>query len=257
MGRHLGEAERFGAGGSLARGGVRHILGDSMRTFFVMLCCLCSVAAAHAGGHDVLATAVSRFAQEAKEWAFTQKTVSRDSSGKLRREVVMRYDPSRPEEEQFTPLLINGRAPSEWQIARYRRSQEKHRQETDPQALSQLLDVDAARQVGEEGETLLFEVPLRRAENETIDPEKFNVVVRVNKHEPALEEMWVKLREPVRTRAILQLEEGEANLRFKSATADTAPTLTELHATGRGSIAFIKVGGSYELSRSDFVHVKR
>ncbi|QYM78682.1 hypothetical protein K0B96_15470 [Horticoccus luteus] len=227
-----------------------------MRRLFTLLLCLTGSLATYAAGPDVLATAVDRFAAESNEWAYTQKTVSRDNDGKLRREVVMRYDPSRPEDEQFTPLLINGQEPTESQIRKYRRSQEKHRQQTDPQALSQLLDVEAARRLREEGDAVFYQVPLKRAEGESIDPDKFYVVVRVNKQEPALEEMWVRLREPVRTRAILQLETGEANLHFKSADGDSPPTLTALRATGRGSIAFIKVGGSYELSRSNFVHVR-
>lgn len=226
-----------------------------MRRLLVILFWLGGSLAVQAASRDVLAAAVDRFAAESNEWAYTQTTVSRGDDGRLRREVVVRFDPSRPEDEQFTPLLINGREPTEAQIRRYRRAQEKYRPQTDPLVLSRLLDVDAARPLREDGEAAFYQVPLRRGEGATIDPEKFYVVVRVNKQERALEEMWVRLREPMRARAFLQLETGEANLHFMRAAGASAPALTALRAKGHGSIAFIKVGGSYELSRRDFVRV--
>lgn len=251
----VGGLPRGGPAGGCDGDGKAAACGKAMRRLLVILLCWGTSLAIHAAGRDVLATAVDRFAAESNEWAYTQTTVSRGDDGRLRREVVMRFDPSLPEDEQFTPLLINGREPTEAQIRKYRRSQEKFRQQTDPQVLSQLLEVNAARPLREDGEAAFYQVPLKRGEGATIDPEKFYVVVRVNKQERTLEEMWVRLREPMRTRAILQLETGEANLHFMRADGSSAPTLTALRAKGHGSIAFIKVGGSYELSRRDFVHV--
>src|ERR1043165_9012409 len=54
-------------------------------------------------------------------WAYTEHRIMRDEKGRMKADVLIRFDPSKPYAEQWTPLKIDGKEPSEREKAKYRR----------------------------------------------------------------------------------------------------------------------------------------
>ena len=205
------------------------------------------------GPPPLLATAVGKSAADAERWAYTQTVVNKDHDGRVKEEVVVRYDPSQPFEQQWTPLTIDGRAPTEHQLRKYRQDHAERRKSR--RALGELLDLAKATEVGQAADTVTYEVPLLQNGNQRLPPDKFRVTVRVNKERQVLENVAVRLRAALRVALVLKLKSGEADLDFAPVDPQFAPPITALNAEGEGSILFIKVGGIYTATRTDFKRV--
>lgn len=229
---------------------------------FVFTCFLLSIATAWAeplpvsGKSEPLALlreAVRKSALDGERWAYTQTVVSKDRSGKVKEETVVRYDPSLPFEEQWTPVRLDGKAPTDRQIKHLRQEHDKRRKSR--RALGELLDLSQAVVVDEAATTVTYAVPLSQYDNFRLPAEKFRVTARINKERQALENVAVRLRGTMRVALIAKLKSGEADLDFASVDPQFAPTITALHADGEGSILFVKLGGSYSATRTDFKRV--
>jgi hypothetical protein len=213
-----------------------------------------AILAAPEGTPPLLAAAYRPMAADAERWAYTQTVVSKDRDGKVKEETVVRFDPSLPFEEQWTPLRQDGSAPTERQIRQLRSEHEKRRKQRRP--LGELLDLPKATVAEETAATVTYEVPLIQNDNQRLPPEKFRVTARVSKDHQVLENVAVRLREPLRVKLIFKLKAGEADMDFTSVNPQFAPPITSLRADGEGSILFVRVGGNYSATRTDFKRVK-
>src|SRR3954469_19562055 len=61
---------------------------------------------------ELLQAALEKTAGDLRRWAYTESRVIKDEKGKVKSDVLIRYDPSKPYAEQWTPLKINGQAPT-------------------------------------------------------------------------------------------------------------------------------------------------
>ena len=202
----------------------------------------------------LLQAAVKNYTADAERWAYTQTVISKDRKGEIEEEIVVRNDPSQPFEVQWTPIKINGKVPTEHQIDKYRKEHDKRRKSR--RALGELLDLDKATVFEETATTVTYEVPLSKNDNQRLPPEKFRVTARVNKERQAFENVGVRLRESMRMALILKLKSGEADMDFTVVDPQFAPPIAALRADGEGSILFVKVGGNYAATRTDFKRVK-
>lgn len=209
--------------------------------------------------------ALAKIAADMERWAYTETTIERDTKGQSKGEKVVRYDPSKPYAEQRTLLKLDGKPPTESQLDKFRREQEKRRQHREAhemkgqpasQSLGDLADLGHTTVVADEAGKIIYEVPLRREGNQRFPPEKFRVLARLDKERRALENVAVVLREPLRMALVVKIKSGTLNAGFATIDPKFAPTLQTLHAEGAGSILFVPVGRSYDLERSDFKRVK-
>jgi len=201
----------------------------------------------------LLAEAIKKSSLDSERWAYTQTTVSKDRAGQAKEELVVRFDPSLPYEEQWTPLTIDGRQPTARQIKQRRAEHEKRRQTR--RALGELLNLTQATIAAETATTITYEVPLIKDDNQRLPPEKFRVTVDVNKAQQTLEHVGVRLRAALRMMVIFKLKSGEADLNFATVDPSFAPPIMALRAEGEGSVLFVKVGGNYTATRTDFKRV--
>lgn len=208
-----------------------------------------------------------KVAAEYYRWAYTEHRVLRDEKGKLKSEVLLRYDPSKPYPEQWLPLKIDGREPSERERARYRRRGEKgapstmsfsatSRPESRRRSLGELIDVARSSVAAENATHLLFEVPLRKQDNERFPPEKFLVLARLRKEGHVLENISVRLRESFRPKLMVKVKSGEGSLDFAQVDPKYPPALAAVEGDAVASVLFVSVGGSVDLKRTDLKHVK-
>jgi hypothetical protein len=206
-----------------------------------------------AGTPPLLAEAIRKSSLDNERWAYTQRTVSKDRDGGVKEETIVRYDPSQPYEEQWTPLKLDGKEPTEKQIKNLREEHAKRRKSR--RTLGELLDLAQATVVEETAATVTYEVPLVKTDNMRLPPDKFRVTARVNKERQAFENVAVRLREAFRLMMILKLNSGEGDMDFTVVDPQYAPPITALRADGEGSILFVPVGGNYASTRTDFKRV--
>lgn len=207
---------------------------------------------------------VRRTVTELPRWAYTETRIMRDEKGRPKNQAVVRYDPSKPYEQQWTPLEVNGRPPTEKDFAKYRRrgEQARKREESpvpprdDRPSLGELIELSYARVAEETPTHLVFEVPLRKQNNTRFPPEKFVVLARLDKVRKTLESVAVNLREPFRLKLVAKVKSGEGRMEFTTVDPKFAPTMTAIQGDASVSILFVSVGGELDLKRTDFKRVK-
>lgn len=210
----------------------------------------------------LLTTALERTASDMGRWAYTERRLVRDEKGKVKTDTVVRYDPSRPYAEQWTPLSVNGRPPSASDREKYRKQGERagrneaRGQPTQRYSLGELLEVSRASVAAESERQLVFEIPLRAERNNRFPPEKFEVLARVDREPGVLGDIAVRLREGFRSRVVVKVKSGDGTLEFSTVHPEHPPTLTSIRGDASASILFVSVGGELELTRTDFKRVK-
>jgi hypothetical protein len=215
----------------------------------------------------LLTDALTKVAREMNRWAYTETTLIRDEKGKVKQDKIVRHDPSRPYAEQDLPSRIDGKPPTEAQLKEYRSRGEKRgrriekgeqvgRENISGQSVGDLVDLNQALIVGDDGTRLTYELPLRKVGNTRFPPEKFQVLVQVIKDGHRLERAGVTLREPLRTKLIVKIASGEASADFTLIDPKYGPAMTAVRGSASASIFFYHVGGSGEVTRTDLKHVR-
>lgn len=211
---------------------------------------------------SLLNTVLQKTAEDLPRWAYTEHRVIRNEKGKLKSEQIVRFDPSKPYAEQWTPLKIDGREPTDREKARFRRRGE----ESDPQnpklskrtrpALGEVLDV-ARASIGSVSAThWIFSIPLLKFGNERFPPEKFEVFARIRKEGLVLENISVLLRDSFRSKLVVKVKSGDASIDFAVVDPKYPPTMVEVEGDASASVLFVSVGGSVDLKRTELKHVR-
>lgn len=209
-----------------------------------------------------LTSALEKTAGDLHRWAYTEARVVRDAKGRVKTDTVVRFDPSLPYPQQWTPLKINGKPPTPADYEKYRRQGEKAQRRKESGArpgyptLGEAIDVARASVARENPDALTFEVPLRRDRNERFPPEKFHVLARLNREKQIVENVSVLLRGSFRTRLVVKVKSGEGTLDFAVVDPKYPPTLTSIQGDAEVSILFFSVGGVLDLKRTELKHVK-
>src|SRR5476651_2346567 len=125
----------------------------NMRRLFFCVSFLCLTGLAHAAGAEPVTSgpealldsvplnrpatteelsrlndAMLKMAHDLSRWAYTETVVLKDDKGKIKESKIVRFDPSKPYAEQYTPLYIKGTPPTEKQLKEYRLRGEKRGQ---------------------------------------------------------------------------------------------------------------------------------
>ena len=230
---------------------------------------LAATVSARAAVPQILQDAIKKVSLDTDRWAYTQTAIQKDDKGKTKSEVVVRFDPSKPYAEQYTPLKIDGKEPSESQLRKYRRQGEKRGEalvkaettgevdaSTRRKSLGELMDIEKATVAEEDAQTITFEVPLRKEGNDRLPPEKFRVFARLSKDQRAFDSISATLRSPLREKLIVKVSAGEGHIQFKTVDPKHPPQLADIRGSGSGSILFVPIGRAYELRREDYKRVK-
>lgn len=206
--------------------------------------------------------ALEKTARDLRRWAYTETRVVRDEKGKVKSETIVRHDPSKPYAEQWTPIRINQRTPSERDFEHYRkRGLRAEKAAANPAAdrrksLGELIELWQSRVVAETPEQLVFEVPLKKEGNDRFPPEKFEVLVRIGKAERALEHIAVRLRGSFRAKLVVKVKSGEGALQFGIVDPKHPPTLLAVQGDASASVLFVSIGGELALQRTELKHVR-
>lgn len=188
------------------------------------------------GRPPLLDAAFKAFLQGQDRWAFTETHSGTGFDGEPAGETIVRIDPSLPYGEQFTPVKLRGKSPSEKQrkewaqrgehAARRRHERAAQEQEGDGrkddvhlQIQNQRVtpELDRAVAIAEDDATVTYEVPMRKEggrEAELFDT--FQLAARVSKARREFERVTIRQRSPMRVKLIAKLTEGIIDIEFGS-----------------------------------------
>lgn len=207
-----------------------------------------------AGAPEPLAAAIRNYGKDADRWAYTQRSQEFDGKGRLDDEKVVRFDPSKHYDEQWTLLLTGGKEPTEAQQKKYRRKK-ADREPKGRRALGELLDLPRAVVVEETAAALTYEVPLSPENNTRLPPKKFQVFVRIDKASQSLRLVEVKLRESMRLALVVKVKNGGARIEFTQVQPEFSAVISGVAVEGQASVMFVPVGGRAEMARTDYKRV--
>lgn len=242
-----------------------HTFRFHMRRLFIFLLFAAASTLAWGAPPALLNEALQGLADNFDHWAYTHTIVQHDGKGENREEAVIRFDPSKPYAEQFTPIKINGREPTEKDREKYRRDGEKRGERlvkgeesaaSKRKTLGELMDIDRATVDHEDEKTVTYVVPLKKEGNLRLPPDKFRVLARVSKVTRGFERVDVQVLAPFRVRMIIKVKSGDSWLDFASVDPDYPPVLVGTKTSAKGSVLFIGGEIVVETSRADFKRVK-
>jgi len=203
-----------------------------------------------------LAIALQQLMKDEGHWAFTQTTQIFDRDGQPEGGLqVERYDPSQPEEEQWTLLLRKGEPPTERQVRSWRRKKEKEMRRREEKSLGEVLDFNRAQVTREDAQALVYEIPLKKSASRRFPAEKFVAFMTVDRAGRQLAHFSLKARESFRMVGVAKVEKVEINAEFAKVEAPYAAQPSVITASGTGKILFFRVGGSAHVTWTDFKRV--
>jgi hypothetical protein len=230
--------------------------------------------AASAAAPSLLLEALKKTGEEADRWAYTETSAEKDRNGHSDGETVVRFDPSKPYAEQFTPLKIDGKPPTAKQLKEFRKRGEKRGEELERDSTAgqsaeenespgiaingqgAVVDLEKAKVIHDAGGSITYEIPLRKDGRRGLPVEKFQLTIRVNQERRELESAAVRLLAPWRVMLVARINTGVLNVEFTTVDAKFPPVLTSLTGDMAVSVFFLKQGGTFEQKRTDFQHVK-
>ena len=121
-----------------------------------------------AGSPEPLAAAIRAYGRDAGRWAYTQQIIQYDRKGRVEQEQLARFDPSQHYDVQWTLLKQNGKEATESQAKKFRK--ERTKMSKNRRTLGELLVLKEAKLVRESGDELVYEVPLKKDEENRLLP---------------------------------------------------------------------------------------
>lgn len=238
----------------------------------------------------LLKEALKNSAQDQDRWAYTEtRTLKLRKGGKAPKETIIRFDPSKPYAEQFTPVLIDGKKPSNKQLKEYRERGEKRGaalaraaeaksaviEEAQPaeaaldepppsdksaapakerKAREVRADIENPRVVQDEGGRVVFEVPLVSTTRD-VPAAKVELRAYVNKESRHLEKATMRVRGAFRVKTIAKVKGGEGTIEFTVVDPAYGPVITSASGSFGGSLMLLPVNPSFTYTRTEVKRV--
>lgn len=222
---------------------------------------LCAAVALRAAMPLPLERAVGKLIADTDRWAYTQEVRVSDLRGKPEDGVtVERFDPSKPEEEQWTLRLYKGHVPSEsdrraWkkQKAREARRREK--------PLGEIIDFERAALSSENDLVYTYRLPIKPGASRRLPSEKFFVLIQVDKARIEISHVAVKAEEKFRLSGLkglaVRVDRAEFEAKFHVVDERYAAQPATLTAEGAVRVAWLfRTGGRAEVTWREFERVK-
>jgi hypothetical protein len=221
-----------------------------------------------------LEKALLNSSREDNRWAYTETTVVRPKSAKEKEDVltIVRFDPSKPYAEQYTPLLVEGKKPSASDLKEYRRKGEKRAEDLEKggtgrgpgrpgqasgQELRQLLDGEHIAVAAETPDSISYRVPLRKgAKVRGVQIDKIEFDIRIAKEAGTIERMAMHLKESMRVMLVANVKSADFAVDFTRVDPKYAPVMTRVQ--GEAAIRMLllaKLSPHVDITRKDFERV--
>ncbi len=207
--------------------------------------------------------------QDTEHWAYTETITVRDKKGKVREEQVVRFDPSKPYAEQFTPLSIDGRPPTERQLKKYRKQGQqrgdnlmlnagrKRKGRTQMHLNDATADIDFEHPLvaGERDGRIVYEIPLRSPDH-SLPAEKFQLQVQVDPRSRLVAQVDFRIRDSFRVKLVARIKRGEMHMIFAVVDPSFGPVITSMQGDLGAAVLLIPFQATFSGTRTDWQRVK-
>jgi len=208
----------------------------------------------------LLQEGIRKLQSETDRWAFSQTQVTRDRSGQIKKQRIIRVDPSLKFEVRRVLISVDGRDPTNKERRKYQKEREKdrlrrQREGWQGKTIHDRINLKEARILSETDRSVVFQVPLVKNKEQRFPPEKFQLLFTINREQEEIEQVSVSLRESIRSALVARLDRGELVARFSKVEPAHIAPLTHLRAEGSGTVLFYRFGVTHEERRTDFRRV--
>jgi hypothetical protein len=221
---------------------------------------------------SLLGDAFNKLMDNQGRWAYTQTQEVAGLTAGLRRDTVLRVDPSKAYAEQFRPVLIEGAPPTPGQLDEFRgvgervakkrlRDQRDTKEHTGDELKISLNfqvvtpDLVHATVTAEDEKSVTYEVPLRTTGGGGAAFDAFQVTARVSRQRREFEHATIRQRSPMRVEVLARVTDAEIDCEFTSVDPRFPSVITRETQKATVSILFVKRAVSFEMKRADFSHV--
>lgn len=203
---------------------------------------------------ELLREAIDKWSNEREAWAFTQQVREFKDSGTDQTRVE-RYDPSRAEAARWTLVSIDGRAPTEKELAAFRKRKGAKKQHR-TKAPSDYVAFERVAVLATDADSIQYAVPLREDISRLIPLEQLTVIVTVDRSRRVIRHLGISLEDPMRIAlGLARVTDMNFDLRFELVDAAHADAPADVQPTGVAEASMSKFGHRAEFSWSDFERV--
>jgi len=158
------------------------------------LLCLLWLPTLHAASSPLLTEVVEKLADDRSRWRFTQFVREYDGDT-IAQERLESYDLSRGEDRRWKLVSINGHPPTPAEEDPWNKRKNRPRKR-EPKPLMDYVDLENARVLARDDQTVTYELPLRRSAGWIFPGEKINVVLTLNHQTRSLERAKIGIAGP-------------------------------------------------------------
>lgn len=210
---------------------------------------------------EPLERAVAKLVADADHWAYSQEVNEFDKNGKSNGGPTReRFDPSRPDAEQWSLQLYRGRIPTDSDIRDWQRQKRREAKRRE-RPLGEIIDFERASLAEEKPEAWVYRLPIKPGASRRLPADKFFVLMTVGKDRVEVENVSVRTTESFRLNGLAGLaakvEGVEINARFAVVDEKYAAQPALITASGSARVAWLfRVGGKAEVIWTEFQRVK-
>jgi hypothetical protein len=200
----------------------------------------------------LLQEVAEKLTDERQRWAFTQ-SVKEFEGDRVVEERLERFDLSRGQERRWELLKLNGRTPTREEVEAWSHRKNKVHKRP-PKSATEYVDLEHARVREENGESISYEVPFRRAAGGLFPGEKVDLTLTINKKTHGIERAQVSLDESFKVAfGLAQVVDLDLDLAMPDGGQSPQPDAAADKAQGNASAVVNKFGRRIEYHWSDFV----
>lgn len=221
----------------------------------------------------LLADAFNKLMENRGHWAYTQTQSVSGLTAAMRRETVLRVDPSRTYAEQFLPLMIEGEPPTPGELEEFRgigervaKARQKEESETAGHRGDELQirlnfqtvtpDLERATVVSEDEASVTYEVPLRRkGAAGGPDFDLFRVTARVSRQRREFEHATIRQQRPMSVELLARVSDAEIDCDFAPVEPGFPAVIIRETQRATVRVLFVKRVLGFEMRRGGFRRV--
>jgi hypothetical protein len=224
---------------------------------FAMVAAVTLPVAVPAATPPLLTEAFDNWAAEIDGWAFTQRVRTFDND-KVKLERLERYDPSRPDNERWELLEVDGKPPTAEQRETWEKRKHRKAKRKPDRTIEEYFDFPRATVASDTGDKVSFNVPVRRDITRLVSLDKIEVEVTVNKRTRSIQQITGGLKEPLRVAlGLAKVTDGSIDVRFKPIVNDFSEGVdaATISPSGTARVVLFRMGDRAEYAWSDFKRV--
>lgn len=204
---------------------------------------------------DLLAEAIRKWESGTEDWAFTQRVRTYDND-KVKIERLERYDPSRPDNERWELLEIDGKPPTAAQREYWQNRKNRKPHKRSEKTVDDYFDFAHATVMENTSKSVRYEVPLRKDASLLVPLEKFVIRLTISKDTRCIEHVTAGLREPFKIAlGLAKVTDVDLDVRFDPLVCDFSSAEKTERPSGEAHVVLFKMGDRAEYAWTDFKRV--